>query len=62
VRVGGVTASVSGLAGGKIQFLSASGTLTDTPPSTPGQYVQALGFALDSSSLAVAPSTALNIR
>jgi hypothetical protein len=62
VRVGGMTSAVSGLTAGKIHFLSESGTIVTTPPATPGSTVQALGFAFDSSTFAVAPSTALSVR
>lgn len=62
VRVGGVKTGLSGLTPGRIYFVGELGALTLTPPSTPGTYVQAIGFSVSSSSFAVAPSTALSVR
>jgi hypothetical protein len=62
VRVAGISSAVSGLSEGRVHFLSSTGTVVATPPTTPGHYVQALGFAISSSTFAVAPSTALSVR
>lgn len=62
VRVSGVKTGLSGLTAGRIYFLGELGALELLPPTTPGYYVQPIGFALSSSTLAVAPSTALAVR
>lgn len=62
VRVAGVFTSGAGFTTGAIHFVSSSGTISSTPPVTPGHLVQGIGFGFDASTLAVAPSTAIAIR
>ena len=56
VQVGGVLA-VSGLSPGALYFLSAAsaGSITTTPPSTPGEYVVRVGEAGSSAQLCIKP-------
>jgi hypothetical protein len=62
VRVGGRYAGFNALQVGKIYYVGQSGNLSLTPPIIGGQVVQAFGFALTETTLAVAPSTALTVR
>lgn len=62
VRVSGIKTGLSGLTPGRIYFVGELGALALTPPIVPGTYVQPIGFSLSSSTLAVAPSTALAVR
>lgn len=56
VQVGGVFAT-SGLSPGALYFLSASsaGSITTTPPSTPGEYVTRVGEAGSTAQLCIKP-------
>ena len=62
VRVAGVFGSGAGYTAGVVHFISSTGTISPTPPVTAGHLVQGIGFGIDGSTLAVAPSTALTIR
>lgn len=62
VRVAGVLTSGSGYTEGQVHFVTAAGTISTTPPSVSGELVQAIGFGIDSNTLAVAPSAAITIR
>lgn len=56
VQIGGVFAT-SGLSPGVLYFLSAdsAGSITSTPPSTPGQYVVRVGEAGSTAQLCIKP-------
>ena len=62
VRVAGIKTGLSGLTPGRIYFVGELGALALTPPIVPGTYIQPIGFSLSSSTLAVAPATALTVR
>lgn len=62
VRVAGRYAGFDGLSIGRIYYVGEDGELSLTPPVIGGQVVQAFGFALTETTLAVAPSTALLVR
>lgn len=58
VYLEGTVTGVSGLTAGSKVFLSGatSGTVTNTAPSTAGQYVQPIGIALSTTSFTFSPS------
>lgn len=62
VRIGGRYNGLDALQVGKIYYVGQSGELSPTPPIIGGQVVQAFGFALTETTLAVAPSTAITVR
>jgi hypothetical protein len=62
VRTGGVKTGLAGLTPGRIYYLGLAGDLSLTPPVIAGYVVQPVGFSTGSSSLAVAPSTAIFVR
>lgn len=61
-RLAGLLTTISGVTEGAIHWIGATGQIVASPPSVSGQIVQAIGFGLSSTSLSVAPSSALAIR
>lgn len=66
IKTSGHVATLSGLIPGKVYYASAStpGVITDTPPSSNGQWVIAIGLALSSTELIINPvasSTAIYV-
>ncbi len=57
--LGEVQSVFTGMTPGKIQFASASGGITETPPSTAGEHIQKIGVALDAGVLLLAPNFTL---
>lgn len=62
IRVAGVIDGFPLLEAGRIHFVGQAGTITPFPPAIAGNMVQAIGFAISSTTLAVAPSTAITMR
>ena len=62
VRCSGVLVGLGGLTPGLVYFAGVGGGLTSTPPNTSGDRVQAVGFSLSSTALAVALSGVVSVR
>lgn len=62
VRVGGVQQGLAGLTPGRIYYAGSGGALTFPPPSTPGASSQAVGLAVSSGELVIAPSTVVVVQ
>jgi hypothetical protein len=62
VRCAGLLLGLGGLTPGVVYFAGAGGSLVSTPPSTSGDRVQAVGFSVSSTALAVALSGVVSVR
>jgi len=62
IRCSGLLLGLGGLTPGVVYFVGFGGSLTPTPPSTSGDRVQAVGFSVSSTALAVALSGVVTVR